>query len=69
MDCYHGNYTNAPVNGNAWMAENGGDCNKYVARGGSWASDPKYVRLASRVADPVAAANKYTGFRVVRELR
>lgn len=69
QDCLHNSYTNAPTNGRAWMSENSGICEKYMARGGSWAGDPKYTRSASRVADPVAAANKYTGFRVVRELR
>ena len=33
-DCWHGNYEGAPVDGSAWVS--GGDCEKWVLRGGSW---------------------------------
>jgi formylglycine-generating enzyme required for sulfatase activity len=37
-DCYHDNYTGAPIDGSAWTS---GDCIFRVLRGGSWVSIPK----------------------------
>lgn len=48
QDCKHPDYAGAPVNGQAWMAESGGDCSQAVLRGGSWLSRPGEVRLANR---------------------
>ena len=46
-DCWHGNYSGAPMDGRAWTS--GGNCGSRVLRGGSWFDDPRYVRSALRV--------------------
>lgn len=46
-DCWNNNYEGAPSDGSAWTA---GDCNRGVARGGSWHFAPWHLRSASRGA-------------------
>ncbi|MDP6342020.1 MAG: SUMF1/EgtB/PvdO family nonheme iron enzyme, partial [Alphaproteobacteria bacterium] len=45
-DCWHGNYRDAPTDGNAWTT--GGECGRRVLRGGSWFNGPRYLRSAVR---------------------
>jgi formylglycine-generating enzyme required for sulfatase activity len=60
-DCCNDSYKGAPDDGSAWTA---GDCRRRVLRGGSWNSNPGYLRSAERdgyyADDPV---NDF-GFRV-----
>ena len=44
-DCWHDDYTGAPLDGRAWIA--GGDCSRRVLRGGSWSAQPRHVRAAA----------------------
>ncbi len=64
-DCWHESYRGAPADGSAW-AESAG-CERRVARGASFSSNPRNVRSANR--GDFAAATRYThvGFRVARD--
>ena len=65
-DNWHGDYSgNPPTDGSAWA---GGDLSRRVLRGGSWGSDPQYLRSAYR--DGVRPVNRVddVGFRVARTL-
>ena len=66
QDCWHDNYTNAPTNGAAWMD---GDCARRETRGGSWFTDPTYVRVAARNRFDESRRSSSVGFRLVREIR
>ena len=65
QDCWHSDYTNGPVNGEAWVS--GGECGKRVNRGGGWGNHPRSMRSASRDADAAEGFSNAMGFRVVRE--
>lgn len=65
-DCLHKTYAGAPADGTPWLTE--GDCRYRMLRGGSWFSEPWYVRSANRYWGLAAHASYYNGFRVVREL-
>jgi formylglycine-generating enzyme required for sulfatase activity len=64
-DSWHKNYQGAPVDGSAWVDDEGF---ARVIRSGSWKNDPSYVRAASR--DHYDARVRYPthGFRVARSL-
>jgi formylglycine-generating enzyme required for sulfatase activity len=64
-DCWHDNYTRAPVDSSAWM--NPG-CAEHVIRGGSWGSAPDQVRSAYRIAAPSNTRSARVGIRVARDL-
>jgi serine/threonine protein kinase len=64
-DCWNNNYHGAPTDGSAWTE---GDCTKRLLRGGSWFSQPKYVRSAFRNRFNSDARVSTFGFRVAREL-
>jgi formylglycine-generating enzyme required for sulfatase activity len=69
QDCWHENYTNAPVEGNVpWLGENGGDCGRRVLRGGSWYFVPQDVRSASRAGDAPDNRSSTIGFRLAQDL-
>ena len=65
-DCWHEGYSGAPADGSAWTT--GGDCNKRVHRGGSWASGPKPLRSANRDWYAAGFRNDFIGFRLARTL-
>jgi formylglycine-generating enzyme required for sulfatase activity len=65
VDCYHGNYSGAPTDGSVW--ENG-DCKNHVARGGSFANIPQFLRAAQRGVYATIDRNRYIGFRIARTL-
>ncbi len=64
-DCWHQNYVKAPADGSAWV--NPG-CNRYVARGGYWASAPEQSRAAFRIAAKADSHGPVIGFRIARDL-
>jgi formylglycine-generating enzyme required for sulfatase activity len=64
-DCWHDNYSRAPLDGSAWV--NPG-CSKRVIRGASWASAPDQARSAFRLSAPPDSTNARLGFRVARDL-
>ena len=64
QDCY-GSYRGAPTDGSAWQQEN---CPQRVLRGGSWGSDPRYLRSAFRVRDSTSSRDLISGFRVARTI-
>jgi len=64
-DCYHDDYEGAPLDGGAWTT---GSCDARVVRGGSWGSDPQYLRSAKRLRNTTANRINYLGFRVGRAL-
>jgi len=59
QDCYHKNYRGAPTDGSAWQE---GGCGKRVLRGGSWVSDPNYVRSTARYRDSAGVASTMVAF-------
>jgi formylglycine-generating enzyme required for sulfatase activity len=65
-DCWHDNYSDAPNNGEAWMSDSGGDCDKAVVRGGSWYGKPNLLRSAVRVRFNRNARYADIGFRLVK---
>lgn len=68
LDDWHSNYQGAPTDGSAWFNSNESLLNKSgqaVIRGGSWISNPKLCRSASRVIFYRAFHNNLIGFRVV----
>ncbi|OBQ40142.1 MAG: hypothetical protein AN485_05030 [Anabaena sp. MDT14b] len=62
QDDWHGNYTNAPNNDNAWTSQSG---NLKLLRGGSWYYDPDYCRSACRGYNNLVSTSGDFGFRVV----
>jgi formylglycine-generating enzyme required for sulfatase activity len=72
-DCYHASYEidtpqgklDAPADGSAWTS---GDCSSRVVRGGSYDSNPRYLRSAGRAGYFPDDRSSYIGFRVGRTL-
>ena len=64
-DCWHENYAGAPVDGSAWTD---GDCSVHEIRGGSWFSNPAYVRVDYRNRFPAEYRTSSVGFRLVRDI-
>lgn len=67
-DCWHGSYHNAPNVGCAWLRTNGGECDRRVVRGGSWESNPLFLRSADRGSYETNYAFDDLGFRIARDL-
>lgn len=63
-DCWNDSYRSAPTDGSAWTKPN---CQERVLRGGSFNSDVRYVRSASRFKYDFDVRYYANGFRVVRE--
>ena len=59
-DSWHDNYKNAPIDGSAWIGQ---DTDSKIQRGGSWYTDSRYCRSASRYYIYFVIN---IGFRVVR---
>ena len=64
-DCYHQDYNGAPTDGSAWTT---GDCDLRVVRGGSWVSNPEFLRSALRGRGSTGGRSYDLGFRVGRTL-
>jgi formylglycine-generating enzyme required for sulfatase activity/class 3 adenylate cyclase len=62
-DCWHQDYAGAPADASAWVM---GDCSAHVLRGGSWRSDPSYLRSSSRGQYDTSVRYMTHGFRVAR---
>ena len=67
-DCAHATYDHAPQDGSAWLAQNEGDCDRRVVRGGSWNSVPANLRASSRILNAAGNRGDIRGFRLVQEL-
>ncbi|NEO73659.1 SUMF1/EgtB/PvdO family nonheme iron enzyme [Moorena sp. SIO3H5] len=62
----HGNYKGAPTDGSIWT-EFDNYTDSYILRGGSWISNPRYCRSASRdIYNARDHFSRYVGFRVAR---
>ncbi len=68
QDCRHDSYTNAPTDGRAWGAENGGECGERMLRGGSWGYGPSYLHSAFRLYIARNFRDINFGFRLARTL-
>ncbi|WP_248595499.1 formylglycine-generating enzyme family protein [Candidatus Accumulibacter phosphatis] len=64
-DCYHGNYSNAPGDGSAWVD---GNCSQRILRGGGWDDDPYKARSANRFGSAPGGRGSGVGFRLARTL-
>lgn len=65
-DCWHGSYEGAPVDGSAWLSDNGGGCDSRVLRGGSWYLNAANLRSADRYWFHRAFRDFSVGFRLAR---
>ena len=63
QDVYHNSYNGAPANGSAWQS--GGEQDKGVERGGSWASNGHGLRSAYRLHQARTSRDDSDGFRLV----
>lgn len=63
-DCLHRDASKIPVDGRAWLSEDGGECDRRVPRGGSWVSGTDWVRAAAQAGDPAVYHSQLLGFRV-----
>ena len=66
-DCWHDNYKGAPIDGSARTSGCGANV-RAVLRGGSWDSDPRYLRSAFRLRDMPSYRIDNYGFRLVQDL-
>ncbi len=64
-DCWHEDYTGAPVDGSAWTTN---PCDKRVLRGGSWKVEARALRSAERNWDWAYERGNGQGFRVALTL-
>ena len=63
--CWNDSYAGAPADGSAWLH---GNCDRRVYRGGSWFSNPRYLRAANRNGGSAGYRSFGIGFRVARTL-
>ena len=67
-DCYHDDYTGAPVDGSVWTF--GGECGRPVLRGGSWETAANGITSTNRYRDEAGiTASSLWGVRVARDVR
>ena len=64
-DCWNNNYEGAPTDGGMWEA---GDCDRAVLRGGSWSSNPRFLRSAYRHGVSTGYRDDIVGFRIARTI-
>ncbi|MGH8613861.1 MAG: SUMF1/EgtB/PvdO family nonheme iron enzyme [Gammaproteobacteria bacterium] len=69
QDCLHKHYAGAPEDGSkAWGAGNDGDCALRMLRGGSWNTDPRFVRSPDRFSFEADFRSPNLGFRLAQDL-
>lgn len=66
-DPWHASYAGAPADARTWL--DGGDPDRRVVRGGSWANGPEQLRCAGRSLDVAGYGYINVGFRVARAAR
>jgi formylglycine-generating enzyme len=66
LDCWDENYLGAPIDGSA---RSDGDCSLHEIRGGSWFSNPSYVRADYRDRFPADYRGSTLGIRLVRDIQ
>jgi formylglycine-generating enzyme required for sulfatase activity len=64
-DCWTDNYEGAPIDGSVQSA---GDCAQHELRGGSWFTQPDFVRTAYRNRFDGNYRSTSIGFRLIREI-
>jgi formylglycine-generating enzyme required for sulfatase activity len=64
-DCWTDNYQGAPIDGSAQTA---GDCSQHELRGGSWFTQPDFVRTSYRNRFDADYRSTSVGFRLIREI-
>jgi formylglycine-generating enzyme required for sulfatase activity len=64
-DCWTDDYQGAPIDGSAQSA---GDCTQHELRGGSWFTQPDYVRTSYRNRFDANYRSTSIGFRLIREI-
>jgi formylglycine-generating enzyme required for sulfatase activity len=64
-DCWTDNYQGAPIDGSA---QTSGDCTQHESRGGSWYTQPDFVRTSYRNRFDSDYRSTSVGFRLVREM-
>jgi formylglycine-generating enzyme required for sulfatase activity len=64
-DCWTDNYQGAPIDGSAQSA---GDCTQHELRGGSWFTQPDFVRTSYRNRFEGNYRSTSIGFRLIREI-
>ena len=67
-DRLNSDYDGAPEDGSAWVSEGCDSDTSRVVRGGSWFSDPRDLRSASRGWSTPGDRDDDAGFRVARTL-
>lgn len=67
-DCAHKTYERAPMDGSAWLEVDSGDCGGRVIRGGSWFTNPDYLRASARTWTYADYRNNSLGFRLAQDL-
>jgi formylglycine-generating enzyme len=65
QDCWHADYTGAPVDGSA---RTDGNCSEHELRGGSWFTTPAYVRADYRNHFAADYRTSTVGIRLVRDI-
>jgi formylglycine-generating enzyme required for sulfatase activity/serine/threonine protein phosphatase PrpC len=66
QDCYHSTYSGAPTDASVW--EEGADCSRRMARGGSYNSPGDSLRAQKRDAYNPSKGRRNIGFRIAREM-
>jgi formylglycine-generating enzyme required for sulfatase activity len=64
-DCWAADYQGAPTDGSA---QGDGDCSQHELRGGSWFTNPDYLRAAYRGRFASDYRSTSVGFRLIREI-
>ena len=64
-DCWTDNYQGAPIDGSAQSA---GDCTQHELRGGSWFTQPDFIRTSYRNRFEGNYRSTSIGFRLIREM-
>lgn len=68
QDCWHWSYAGAPVDGSAWLENDGGDCGRRVVRSGSWSYLPERLRSPLRLWNNAVNWFNFLGFRLAQDL-